>query len=103
MEESGSDVNATPRFVQATVTQRPRLSTAAATFSVAQGDRHFSGEGNLTPDISSDSVPLGLCGGGGGGGGAGGAADVTLDESSAFICVFIFRLFFLGCPPPAQR
>lgn len=45
----------------------------------------------------------GLCGGGGGGGGAGGAADVTLDESSAFICVFIFRLFFLGCPPPAQR
>lgn len=97
MEESGSDVNATPRFVQATVTQRPRLSTAAATFSVAQGDRHFSGEGNLTPDISSDSVPLGLCGGGGGGGGggaggAGGAADVTLDESSAFICVFIFRL-----------
>lgn len=27
-------------------------------------------------------------------GGGGGAADVTLDESSAFICVFIFRLFF---------
>lgn len=82
MEESGSDVNATPRFVQATVTQRPRLSTvAAATFSVAQGDRHFSGEGNLTPDICSGSVPLGAlwwCGLGG--------RNMTLDESSAFMC-----------------
>lgn len=96
-------MNATPRFVQATVTQRPRLSTAAATFSVAQGDRHFSGEGNLTPDISSGSVPLG------GSvvvvvevGGGGGAADVTLDESSAFICVFIFRLFFSAEPSSIQ-
>lgn len=64
-EESDNDVNATRSLAALTHQHSPAVAMVT-TFTVAQGDRHFYINENLTPDISTARSYFRLLGEGGG-------------------------------------